>query len=140
MNGRLVFVDASGHMVSPSVYADGITEIDAAADAIVDASNAALRIRRYTQAVTASGTPGTGTYQSVYDALELIFTTGGVRSRARVLIPAPKAALFLSDGETFDAAGQATLIAAINDNLQDPTGKAFSSFIAGYRRKLPPAR
>lgn len=87
-----------------------------------------------TLAVNAAPAPVAAQYQSVTQRVTFVFTTTAAGVLVELTLPAPKAAIFLSDGRTVDLsnADVATLAADCVGKLCNVSGDTAVSLIAGY--------
>jgi hypothetical protein len=130
------FRDFTGQVETTSMFVTTATLGTIATD--LDTMSNARQVQRRGPSTTAdTGASGTNaTYPNVEDKAVLVFKgVGG--STHRYSIPAPKAACFLTDGETVDAAAGivAPVIADILAVACDASGTALVSFSKGFRRR-----
>jgi len=88
------------------------------------------------EAPLANAYGATGQFQNVEDKAVMVFQSS-VGALHRYQIPAPKAAIFLADLETVDAANTdvAAWAAAVVANVFDRNGVAIAGFIGGQRAR-----
>lgn len=127
MSGH-IWVDGAGetclHVIKTLT---GSTAIEGELEAV---SQAKVR-ERWEGTDTIFGTiPGTGTYITVRETAILYFTDG-VGHVAKLLLPAPDASIFLSDGSTVDPTTIPSLITACIGNLLTGAGTTVTAFTGG---------
>lgn len=83
-----------------------------------------------------AGSPSVATYQTTRDAAVLVFQTSTCE-QVKLLLPAPKSSIFMTDQETVDPAQVTTLIADCLGVLCTPAGTVVTEYIAGYRIGSP---
>lgn len=86
--------------------------------------------------ITASGTASTGSYGTVSD--QVVFPVRTANTWSKIVVPAPKAAIFESDTETVNMSN--SLVVAFLEQvyalLGDSSGAPWDSVQNGYRRKV----
>ncbi len=130
------FRDFTGQVESTSMFVSTAVLATLATD-LAALSNAAQNQRRGPSTTADTGAAGANaTYPNVEDKAVLVFKGAG-GSTHRYSVPAPKAAIFLTDGETVDPAN-GLVMAVVADILADAVdagGAALVSFSRGFRRR-----
>lgn len=129
--------------INNAVFADAKTAAGTIENAISALTNAALQSAKGpdTEPVAASSYGTTAVYATVEDKAVMTFVSS-VGSLHRYRIPAPKTAIFLTDGETVDPANGlvATFTAAMIGNASSRDGALLTAFLGGQRDRVPTQR
>ncbi len=130
------WIDAYGNRWLQVIDSLDTGQTDAIVSALANCSNAFPFWRAKGPLLIPGGVPVASQWPSVFDRGEMNYaftSVGGIA--ARVVIPAPKAALFFGDGETIDpgAGSLPALTAAVQGKLRAPNGGTVFLAVGGMR-------
>lgn len=123
---RQTILRGTGSLIGPTLSA---VEADLAA-----LSNAGVTRSWESAEVNPGGTGTNAQYPTVADYAELVYTAGD-GSAVYITLVAPKAAVFLADGETVDATAVVGLTADVVGTIITATGATVTAFAGGVRRR-----
>lgn len=132
---RLTWGDVAGQTRSTAITANA--SASAVEVALLNASNADVLLESEGQLFSnSSPSPIAATYQSVEDFAALLYADAG-GSIVQITLPAPKASIFMADGETVDPANTdvAGITATVVGVVITPAGNPVTNFVGGTRQK-----
>lgn len=127
---RMVWVDASGRVRATGLV--GAPTLGGVQAALRGHSNADVQQQVEGPVVDYAPAPVAGTYPSVRDQATLIFAAAD-GTQTQVILPAPKAAVFMADGQTVDPSVINDIIVAVVAAVQTASGAAVTNYVGGVR-------
>ena len=127
-----IWIDAAGK--TRQTILRGSATLAPVALALAGSSNADFQ-RDWEGLTIVNGAPApiNAQYNSVNDYATLVYATAA-GNLVYVTLPAPVAAVFLSDQETVDPVAIATITAAVIATVIDASASPVTAFVGGYRR------
>ena len=129
----IIWVDASGNTRQTLPTAD--PDNSAIMAALLNHSNADVINYIESPITRFTPSPAAATYQSVNDYARLLFSAS-TGEEATVIIPAPKANIFLADSVTVDSSVITDVISACTGHLVVASGATVSTYLAGIRLQV----
>lgn len=133
----IVWLDYNGKSRLTTPRAD--TSLSSIQSALLAHSNAVVSYYWEGAQTAVGGSPVAATFQSVGDSVRLMFQDASC-DQVSLILPAPKADIFFSDGETVDPSTITDITSACLGHLQTSAGNVVTDFLGGFRqpRGTPP--
>lgn len=130
---RTTYVDVQGNSRTAQLLGTASTFL--IQSAVLTVSNADYALESEAELfANPTPTPVNAQYQSVLDSATLFFQTSA-GTTVQITIPAPRASIFLADGETVNPASVAGVTTACIGVLCDTSGNVVTSYLTGVRAR-----